>query len=62
MAKTTVNEQDLASVSVGAGHNVGAGGVNAAGIIDVANISDKRFDQYCIRTDRASGHRLPGVK
>ena len=53
----TVNVLDYMSVSNGAVHNIGAGGVNGAGIIDAGNINDERFDQYCRRTDRACGHR-----
>ena len=53
----TVNVLDYMSVSNGAVHNVGAGGVNITGVIDCNQCSDERFDQYCRRTDRACGHR-----
>ena len=58
----TVNTIDYMSATIGSVHNVGAGGVNGLGAIDAGNINDKRFDQYCARTDRACGHKLPGVK
>ena len=58
--KTTINVLDYMSVANGAVDNVGTGGVNPVGIISANQCSDDRFDQYCRRTDRACGHKLPG--
>lgn len=49
------NTRDRTAVLMGACHNIGAGGVVKGGEVYIPLMSDKRFDQYVHRTDRAGG-------
>lgn len=59
MSKSTSNENDYLSVTLGLVHNIGAGGVRSSGGVQLFNlqvrVSDKRIDQWFKRTDRAVG-------
>jgi hypothetical protein len=55
--KAQSNYTDYRSVLIGSVHNIGAGGVESDKSVDLVLISDKRFDQYIRRTDRAVGIR-----
>ena len=58
IVNTERTDREYLGVAIGCVHNVGAGGVMPCGCLSMIGISDKRFEQFIHRTDRAIGYPI----